>query len=75
MLRRGANNVSPKVLIASPGSIIWAQVQSLWAGRTRQDQSMWARRSALLRAERSISASRYTYLLRKARAMAYMQVS
>jgi hypothetical protein len=33
----------------------------MWAGRTRQNQSMWAWQGALLRAGRSISASRYSY--------------
>jgi hypothetical protein len=55
------NNVSRRDTIAGPGSIMWAQVQIMWAGSTRQNQSMWARKGPLLRAGCSISASRYSY--------------
>jgi hypothetical protein len=40
------------------GSILWAPGQSMWAGSTRQNQSMWAWKGARLRAGRPISTSR-----------------
>jgi hypothetical protein len=58
---RVAMSVSRQELIASPGSILWAWVQIMWAWRTCQNQSMWARQGALWRARRPMSASRNSY--------------